>query len=147
MPRPYKRRRKSNPINWQRQADWFEGEGSKRTPPKRGRPFKALTTVTQSMKRADVVKALCNELRQAGFTATTRQVKKPPRTNLVCDISRVEEQKCFIERVRPYFIGAGTQKWADQYLKAIEQKKKMGPPRIPFKCPSKEGKQKKRESS
>jgi len=117
-------------MDWAKHAHYHETEG---THPTR---LTHLVTVTQDLKRFDLVKHLCDELKGAGFQ--TRLYRKPPpkERDVDCYIYRREEQKCFIERALPHYISLTTQNWARNYLKKLEKRQK-GRPRIPFKCPPK----------
>ena len=114
---PRKRGRiQSNPIDWAKHAHWFEAEGTKVRPPiKKGEYFLYLATVTQSPERGDIVDKLCEELKSAGFTPLKRERKHPKGTLRVCELRRIEEQYCFIERTKPYYISERTKQWAEAY--------------------------------
>jgi len=110
----------------------FEAEGGKPRPPKRGESFGALMTVSQKLSRRDIVDKLCNELKGAGF----RSAVYVSMGMAECFLTRVEEQKCFIERTKPYYLSQETKNWADQYLAEIERRTKArARPRFPFECP------------
>jgi len=121
----YKRR---NPIDWAKHAYWFEAEGSKTS----SKDPEYLDTVSQNVARREIVDTLCKELQNAGFRARVRPLEKG-RT-LACNIKRIEEQKCFVERTKSYYLAQETRQWAEEYLRAIEGRRRRRP-RIHFKCP------------
>jgi len=124
------KKRRRNPVNWERQAHWFEGEGGKTKPPSKGVKVQPIQTVMQDIARIDIVDKLCSELIQAGFTPTRYRVGRTER----CEIGTVEQQKCFINRTKRYYLSQQTREWAEEYLKEIERRKPRTP-RKPFKCP------------
>lgn len=128
-------KRKSNPINWAKHAWWHEAEGTKRRPPKPSERFYPLTTISQDLARKEIVEKLCGELKQAGFTSRMRIKNR----DAMCEIDRLEEQKCFIQQTNPHYLAQETQRWAREYLDALERpppKEKPGRPRKRFQCPT-----------
>ena len=126
-------RRPAKPrINWERQAHWFEAEGGKPKPPAKGKRFDYLTVVSQNIARQDIVDKRCKELRQAGFTICTPPIHKDTK---VCQIKRVEEQRCYIERTQPHYLSEETKQWAKSYLAEIDRREKGKKKRKPFPCP------------
>jgi len=109
--------------------------------PRRGERVEDLTTVSQHISRGDIVDILCNELRNAGFTARTRTIlvsRKPSALADIkmCYIKRVEEQDCLLSRTKSHFLSKETKDWADAYINELRRRyAKPRPKRNPFTCP------------
>ena len=51
-----------------------------------------------------------------------------------CEFPSIEQQKCFIERTKPHYMGKATQEWAEKSPKGIGERKTRRE-RKPFICP------------
>lgn len=144
--RKSKKRKKSkkttrrNPVNWGRYALIHELEGSKpklrlRTRVKRGRTYLVKTVpnlpiIVQDIKRAEIPKSVCEELKSLGFhpfvSTTGRRVE--------CTIYRANEILCFGKKAIPHYIAEDTKTRMKDLIRDIEGIKPTAP-RKPFRCP------------